>query len=105
MNSKEIQVGVIVIDEALGTKSYKSYKMMHIWINLIGTFSLGVIHKRRPQGGGRGGQRKRDTCGHRGEGGQARVDVHKKILKKVSKKHELMAKVPNHTYNIQKWAN
>ena len=54
MNSKEIQVGVIVIDEALGTKSYKSYKMMHIWINLIGTFSLGVIHKRRPQGGGRG---------------------------------------------------
>ena len=54
MNSKEIQVGVIVIDEALGTKSYKSYKMMHIWINLIGTFSLGAIHKRRPQGGGRG---------------------------------------------------
>ena len=40
MNSKEIQVGVIVIDEALGTKSYKSYKMMHIWINLLGTFSL-----------------------------------------------------------------
>ena len=40
MNSKEIQVGVIVIDEALGTKSYKSYKMMRIWINLIRTFSL-----------------------------------------------------------------
>ena len=40
MNSKEIQVGVIVIDEALGAKSYKSYTMMHIWINLIGTFSL-----------------------------------------------------------------
>ena len=47
---------------------------------------LGVIHKRRPQGGGRGVQGKRDTCGHRGEGGQARVDVHKKFLKKVSKK-------------------
>ena len=35
---------------------------------------------------GERGQGKRDTCGHRGEGGQARVDVHKKILKKVSKK-------------------
>ena len=35
---------------------------------------------------GEGGQGKRDTCGHRGEGGQARVDAHKKILKKVSKK-------------------
>ena len=29
---------------------------------------LGVIHKRRPLGGGEGGQAKRDTCGHRGEG-------------------------------------
>ena len=85
MNSKEIQVGVIVIDEALGTKSYKSYKMMHIWINLIGTFSLGVIHKRRPQGGGRGVNGK-ETRADIGGGGQARVDVHKKILKKVSKK-------------------
>ena len=34
---------------------------------------------------GEGGQGKWDTCGHRWEGGQARVDVHKKILKKVSK--------------------
>ena len=54
---------------------------------LIRYFStLGVIRKSRPQGGGEGGQGKRGTCGHRGEGGQARVDVHKKILKKVSKK-------------------
>ena len=32
--------------------------------------NLGVIHKRRPQGGVRGvkGKGKRDTCGHRGEG-------------------------------------
>ena len=68
MNSIEIQVGVIVIDEALGTMSYKSYKMMHIWINLIGTFSLGVIHKRRPQGGGRGvnGKETRADIGGRG---------------------------------------
>ena len=32
------------------------------------------------------GKGKRDTCGHRREGGQARVDVRKKILKKVGKK-------------------
>ena len=35
----------------------------------------GVIHKRRPQQWGEGGQAEVDTCGH-GGGGQAKVDVH-----------------------------
>ena len=36
--------------------------------NGMSILMLGVILKRRPQGGGRGGQGKRDMCGHRGGG-------------------------------------
>ena len=46
---------------------------------------LGVIHNRRSQLGGRGVKGKR-TRADIGGGGQAWVDVHKKNLKKVSKK-------------------
>ena len=46
----------------------------------------GVIHKRRPQGGGRGVKGKGTRTDIGGRGGQARVDVNKKNLKKVSKK-------------------
>ena len=63
----------------------KVYYLESFAIRLLNIISKGSsIKDVRKEGGG--GQGKRDTCGHRGEGGQARVDVHKKILKKVSKK-------------------
>ena len=37
---------------------------------------LGVIHKRCPQERGEGGQAKADICGHGGEGGSSKIDVH-----------------------------
>ena len=42
-------------------------------VNVI-VIALRVIHKRRPQEWG--GQEEADTCGHRGRGGQTKVDVH-----------------------------
>ena len=41
-------------------------------------YYIGVIHKRRPQGGGAGVNGK-GTHADIGGGGQARVDVHKKF--------------------------
>ena len=53
---------------------------------------------------GGGGSSEKRTFADIGGGGSSKGGRPQKNLKKV-KKHELMAKTSNHTYDIQKWAN
>ena len=73
--------------------------------NGMSILMLGVIHKKIPQGGGRGVKGKGTRADIGGRGVKQGWTSTKKFWRKLVKKHELMAKISNRTYNIQKWAN